>query len=137
MPPKAWNSTWPLGLDMLIKALRYARTMHILQFFVDVVDENGTTFEQKLLGARGIDTVDPENIETILSTSFDGGSGCLLERLETLTTNIFLCRLRAWSTGPSFPASPGEWDLHSRRCSLETLTSTFATTIRIEQVPEF
>lgn len=72
MPPKIWNSKWPLGLDMLAKALKYARTKRILQFFLDVVDENGTTFEQILLGARGIDTVDPENIEAVLSTKFDG-----------------------------------------------------------------
>lgn len=61
-----------MGLDMLAKALKYARAMQILQFFLDVVDENGTTFEQVLLGARGIDTVAPENIEAVLSTKFDG-----------------------------------------------------------------
>jgi hypothetical protein len=72
LPPKTWNSTWPLGLDMLVKALKYARTMQILQFFLEVVDDNGTTFVQDLLGARGIDTVDPENIEAVLSTNFEG-----------------------------------------------------------------
>lgn len=72
LPPKIWNSTWPLGLDMLIKALKYARTMQILQFFLEVVDDNGTTFVQELLGATGIDTVDPENIEAVLSTDFEG-----------------------------------------------------------------
>ncbi|POS74692.1 cytochrome P450 CYP4/CYP19/CYP26 subfamilies [Diaporthe helianthi] len=71
LPPKTWNSTWPLGLDMLLKALKYARTMQILQFFLEVVDDNGTTFVQELLGATGIDTVDPENIEAILSTNFE------------------------------------------------------------------
>lgn len=72
MPPKTWNSKWPLGLDMLAKALKYGKSMQILQLFLDVVDENGTTFEQILLGARGIDTVDPDNIETVLSTNFNG-----------------------------------------------------------------
>lgn len=72
LPPKTWKSKWPLGLDMLLKALKYARTMQILQFFLEVVDDNGTTFVQELLGATGIDTVDPENIEAVLSTSFDG-----------------------------------------------------------------
>lgn len=72
LPPKTWNSRWPLGLDMLAKAIKYARTMQILQFFLDVVDDNGTTFVQELLGATGIDTVDPENIEAVLSTNFEG-----------------------------------------------------------------
>lgn len=72
LPPKTWDSKWPLGLDMLLKALKYARTMQILQFFLEVVDDNGTTFVQELLGASGIDTVDPENIEAVLSMNFDG-----------------------------------------------------------------
>lgn len=74
LPPKIWNSRWPFGLDMLVKALKYARTMQILQFFLEVVDDNGTTFVQELLGATGIDTVDPENIEAVLSTNFEGTS---------------------------------------------------------------
>lgn len=80
LPPKTWNSTWPLGLDMLAKAAKYARTMQILQFFLDVVDDNGTTFVQELLGAAGIDTVDPENIEAVLSTNFEGTSKAVLTR---------------------------------------------------------
>lgn len=74
LPPRTWNSRWPFGLDMLVKALKYARTMQILQFFLEVVDDNGTTFVQELLGATGIDTVDPENIEAVLSTNFEGAS---------------------------------------------------------------
>lgn len=74
LPPKIWNSTWPLGLDMLVKALQFARTEQILQFFVQVVRENGLTFEQRLLGATGIDTVDPRNIEAVLSANFTGTS---------------------------------------------------------------
>ncbi|KAK4242331.1 hypothetical protein C8A03DRAFT_40299 [Achaetomium macrosporum] len=44
--------------------------MRILQFFLDVVENSSTTFEQNLLGSRGIDTIDPENIEAVLSTNF-------------------------------------------------------------------
>lgn len=57
---------------MLVKALQYARSMQILRFFLDVVDANGYTFEQRLLGARGIDTVDPRNVEAVLSANFNG-----------------------------------------------------------------
>lgn len=55
-----------------MKALRFARTEQILQFFVEVVEENGLTFEQRLLGATGIDTVDPRNVEAVLSSNFTG-----------------------------------------------------------------
>lgn len=57
---------------MLVKALQYARTETILQFFVEVVEKNGLTFEQHLLGAVGIDTVDPRNVEAVLSANFTG-----------------------------------------------------------------
>jgi hypothetical protein len=43
-----------------------------MKFFMSVVDASGTTFEQSLLGAKGIDTIDPENIEAILSKQFNG-----------------------------------------------------------------
>ncbi|KAL4813454.1 cytochrome P450 [Aspergillus spinulosporus] len=76
LPPKKWNSTWPLGLDLLVKAFRYDRRQQILKFFLDVVDKSGTTFEQNLLFARGIDTIDPQNIQALLSTQFtDFGLG--------------------------------------------------------------
>lgn len=63
---------WPLGLDVLAKAARHARGNTILKFFLGVVEEKGSTFEQKLLGARGIDTIDPKNTETVLFTKYTG-----------------------------------------------------------------
>jgi hypothetical protein len=69
---KKWNSKWPLGLDLLLKAFRYEKKQRILQFFLDVVAESGNTFEQNLLFARGIDTIEPRNIEAILSVQFAG-----------------------------------------------------------------
>jgi hypothetical protein len=46
--------------------------MQILHFFLEVVEESGSTFEQSLLGSRGVGTVDPQNIEAILSVNFNG-----------------------------------------------------------------
>ena len=71
-PSEKWKSNLPLGIDLLIKAFRYAKAQQIMQFFLSVVEESGYTFEQGLLGARGIDTVDPKNIEAVLSTQFSG-----------------------------------------------------------------
>lgn len=61
-----------MGLDLLVKVFRYAQEGRVLRFFVDVVADSGTTFEQNLFGVRGIDTIDPENIQSILSTNFTG-----------------------------------------------------------------
>lgn len=51
-----------------------AREERVLSMFVEVVNESGTTFEQSLLGTKGIDTIDPENIEAILSSDFSSES---------------------------------------------------------------
>ncbi|DAA74994.1 TPA_exp: Cytochrome P450 [Trichophyton benhamiae CBS 112371] len=75
-PPRKWSAKWPLGLDMLVKAVRYEKRQQILQLFLEEVAASGSTFEQNLLFARGIDTVEPRNIEAILSTQFtDFGLG--------------------------------------------------------------
>ncbi|KAJ0415007.1 cytochrome P450 [Aspergillus carlsbadensis] len=76
LPPRKWCSLWPLGLDLLVKAFEYDRRQQILKFFLEVVAQSGTTFEQSLLLARGIDTIEPRNIQALLSTQFtDFGLG--------------------------------------------------------------
>lgn len=57
---------------MLFKVLRHSREQHTLQFFVDVVEESRTMFDQNLLGRRSIDTTDPESIKGVHSTNFTG-----------------------------------------------------------------
>ncbi len=70
--PIPLQGKWPLGLDLIVEAFGHARAQQILQFFLIIIDRTGPTFEQNLLGAKGIDTVDPTNIETVLSTKFQG-----------------------------------------------------------------
>ena len=53
-------------------AFRSAREQRLLHVMTDIVQKTGPTFEQRLLGFRGIDTVDPINVEAILSKQFDG-----------------------------------------------------------------
>jgi hypothetical protein len=71
-PVKRLNSKWPQGLDLLLKAFRCARQQKILQFFLDVIAASGNTFEQQVLFARRINTIEPRNIEAVLSTQFTG-----------------------------------------------------------------
>lgn len=68
--PKVLPSAWPLGLDLIFDAFKAARQGYILQFFDKLVNRTGNTFEQRLLGVSGVDTIDPENIEAVLSTHF-------------------------------------------------------------------
>ena len=99
-PPKPWNAKWPLGLDMLLQALQHSRENHILRFMVGVTDATGTTFAQYLLGARGILTIDPANVETVLSTRFeDFGLGLRAPTFYPLLgSGIFTQDGLAWKT---------------------------------------
>ncbi|KAF1984945.1 cytochrome P450 [Aulographum hederae CBS 113979] len=69
-PTRSLQFKWPLGLDLVTAAFKANSSGHILSFFTRLIEESGTTFEQILFGSRGIDTIDPENIEAVLSTQF-------------------------------------------------------------------
>ncbi|KXT06369.1 hypothetical protein AC578_9095 [Pseudocercospora eumusae] len=75
-PPTLDTGRWPFGLELITKAFRAASEQRLLRLMLDIVENTGPTFEQKLLGSRGIDTVDPVNIEALLSKQFtDFGLG--------------------------------------------------------------
>ena len=84
-PRKRLSYRWPLALDLLLEASRADQSGGILNFFLAIVDRTGDTFEQILLGFRGIDTQDPENIEAVLSTQFNSE--------QNLTLIPEICRL--------------------------------------------
>ena len=70
--PLQLSYRWPLALDLMVEAFSADRAGTILTFFVSLVERTGANFEQNILGARGIDTVDPRNVEAILNTQFKG-----------------------------------------------------------------
>ncbi len=63
---------WPFSLDLLARSIKADNRGQILRFFISVLEKVGNTHEQFLLGSRAINTVDPENVEVILSTHFKG-----------------------------------------------------------------
>lgn len=69
-PLKTLPYKWPLGLDLLWTAYQHAMEGRILRFFNMLISTMPPTFEQKLLGLSGIDTLDPKNIEAVLGTQF-------------------------------------------------------------------
>ncbi|KAF8858449.1 hypothetical protein BDZ45DRAFT_802579 [Acephala macrosclerotiorum] len=60
---------WPLAIDLVLDAFRNIKEKRILQWFLELFEQTGPTFEQKILGSTSIDTIDP-NLESILSTNF-------------------------------------------------------------------
>ena len=70
LPLVQLETKWPWGLDLLWAAYQHAQAARILRFFVEIVEGLPPTFEQRLLGTSGVDTVDPRNIESVLATQF-------------------------------------------------------------------
>jgi hypothetical protein len=67
-----WGTRWPFGLGLLVKVSRYARMQQLLHFFVKSLEKCPKTWEQNVLGAISIGTIEPENVEAILSKQFSG-----------------------------------------------------------------
>ncbi|KAI4176501.1 MAG: hypothetical protein LQ346_007885, partial [Caloplaca aetnensis] len=67
---------WPLALDIVRRGFQAHWDRRLLGLFADLYDGLGPNIEQTLLGNTGLVTIDPENIEVMLSTRFaDFGFG--------------------------------------------------------------
>lgn len=65
---------WPLAIDIVRKGFKAHWDKQLLQLFQELYHGLGPNIEQTLLGGTGFVTIDPENIETMLSTRFEGKS---------------------------------------------------------------
>jgi hypothetical protein len=65
----------PLGLDLLEKIIRADSEGKLMETFLNFHRSYGWTFQNTLLGATSWGTVEPENLEAILSSNFKGMFG--------------------------------------------------------------
>lgn len=75
MPPKRrLPYKWPLALDVFWRQYDALMAGNILAFQAEYFNKKqvGHTFEPKLLGRVGYFTTDPQNLEAMLSTNFQG-----------------------------------------------------------------
>ena len=63
---------WPFGIDVLRAQLAAIADNRLFAYQQPFIDDLGPNFKIKMLGATGYTTTDPENIEAILSTRFEG-----------------------------------------------------------------
>ena len=64
---------WPLALDIVKKGFIAGRQKKLLALFTEYFEQlGGSTVELTILGGTGFATKEPENIEALLSTQFDG-----------------------------------------------------------------
>ncbi|KAF6231018.1 hypothetical protein HO173_010718 [Letharia columbiana] len=62
---------WPLALDIVKRGFKAGRQKKLLSLFTEYFDQLGPTVELTILGGIGFATMDPENIEAVLSTHFE------------------------------------------------------------------
>ena len=63
---------WPLGLDVLKAQYLANMDQRLLAFQQPHIEKLGLNFSITLLGAESYTTLDSENLETILSSKFEG-----------------------------------------------------------------
>ncbi len=66
------STKWPLGLDVLKAQYRANVDQHLLAFQQPHIENLGLNFSITLLGAESYTTLDLENLETIISSKFEG-----------------------------------------------------------------
>ncbi len=64
--------SWPLALDLLKKQYDALPSRRILAFQSQYFNQIGPNMRIRLFGGDGYVTIDPKNIEAILSTHFEG-----------------------------------------------------------------
>ena len=69
-PPRLINQR-PLGLDRLEQIFRANSESRLMELFLFHFRYWGTSLEQVFLGAHALGTIEPANLEAILSTNFD------------------------------------------------------------------
>ncbi|KAI0838439.1 cytochrome P450 monooxygenase [Hypoxylon sp. FL0890] len=62
-------SKWPLGLDLLLLTLKASDELRLMEFFMDNFRKFGNTFRQVIGTNTSIFTIEPANIEAILSSN--------------------------------------------------------------------
>lgn len=73
LPPKRLRNAWPLGLDRILQIFQADANQRLMALFLFHFRDVGNTLEQVFLGTRAFGTIDPKNLEAMLSTQFNGG----------------------------------------------------------------
>lgn len=63
---------WPFGIDILRAQFIAIADNRLLAYQQPFIDNIGPNFKIKVLGAMGYTTMDPQNLEALLSTRFEG-----------------------------------------------------------------
>ena len=73
---------WPFGIDVLRAQLAAIADNRLFAYQQPFIDDLGPNFVIKMLGSMGYTTIDPENLEALLSTRFEGSRFIRLDLTE-------------------------------------------------------
>ncbi|CAG8978256.1 hypothetical protein HYALB_00009153, partial [Hymenoscyphus albidus] len=102
---------YPLAIDRLLEAIRSSEEKRTLSWLQQIFNEVGETFEQVVLGGRSINTVEPENMEAMLSSDF--ACKFVLKRFETYSLGTRRAVFAPLLGDGIFTQDDGAWK-HSR-----------------------
>ena len=123
--PPVLRGKWPLSLDLLITCIKADNANQILRFFITVLETTGFTHAQLLFGTRSINTVDPENIEVLLSTQFKGMRSAT--HVQPVPGFLTPARLHIGSAGAELPPITRARNLHPERGRVEGISRSTTT----------
>lgn len=70
--PPGLRNWWPLGIDRLIQIWRADLDQHLMDVFHFHFMDVGNTLEQRFLGTSAFGTIEPENLQAMMSTKIEG-----------------------------------------------------------------
>ncbi|KAK5106290.1 hypothetical protein LTS08_000408 [Lithohypha guttulata] len=131
-PPRLINQR-PWGIDRLEQIFRADAESRLMELFLFHFRLWGTTLEQKFLGTLAFGTIEPRNLEAILSTNFEDWSLGLRDQVMKpfFGSGIFTQDGKAWETSrallrPQFTHRQYE-DCEVFRGSVDALLDNLAT----------
>lgn len=72
--PPVLRNWWPLGIDRLIQIWQADSHQRLMELFAFHFKDVGSTLEQCFLGTRAFGTIEPRNLEAMMSSRFQGYS---------------------------------------------------------------
>ena len=104
----AYPVKWPLGFDVLKAQYINNASKCLFAFQQPHIDKLGPNFSMTLLGSTGYTTLDPDNIEAMLSSNFEGMSFSHHRTANAIFTEF---QIGVWALGAtlSIPLSAKEF----------------------------
>ena len=79
LPAPRLENQRPFGVDRLEQIFRADSESRLMELFLFHFRQTGSTLEQKFLGTMAYGTIEPANLEAMLSTNFKGQSSLRLQ----------------------------------------------------------